>query len=234
MFCFQDEKPYVCHLCPHRSGLKGNLDKHLRSVHKINIVDKRRARYRFNPASSTDEFNRSMDITSEVFNMEELSLVKKEPITGEDSKSSMKQVQFEAALSEAIARSMKYDGSSETEEDRSHKSEITQTEHGEEPVQTWQPNTSCANSSSSLDIQADSSGIADYSSLQEEVAGAEFSSHSTDETAIIIQEMVQTDTTTPLSNIRLEEGPAGTQLTVICDGKSDTFSVLESVGFKFI
>ncbi|XP_041347435.1 zinc finger and BTB domain-containing protein 17-like [Gigantopelta aegis] len=236
----KDVKPYVCHLCPHRSGLKGNLDKHLRSVHKLDLVNKRRARYRYNPVSSGDEFERSLDITSDDFSMEGLSLVKKEPMSGEDTKP-MKQAQFEAALNEAIARSMKYDGSSETEsylEDKSHKSQITQTVPDMEPDQSWQPNTGCsANSANSLDIQADSSGIADYGALQDDVASAEFTAESADEAAIIIHEMVpvQTDAaTTTIGNIGLEEGTAGTQLTVICDSKSDAFSVLESVGFKFI
>ena len=41
-------KPYSCHLCPHKSKIAGNLDKHLRSVHNLHIPDKRKYSHLYN------------------------------------------------------------------------------------------------------------------------------------------------------------------------------------------
>ncbi|XP_041347441.1 telomere zinc finger-associated protein-like [Gigantopelta aegis] len=44
----KDVKPYSCHLCPHKSKIAGNLDKHLRSVHNLHIPDKRKYSHLYN------------------------------------------------------------------------------------------------------------------------------------------------------------------------------------------
>ena len=35
---FQDDRPFTCHLCAYKTGVKGNLTKHLRSVHHIEVM----------------------------------------------------------------------------------------------------------------------------------------------------------------------------------------------------
>ena len=37
---FQNYKPFVCSLCNYKSGLRGNLDKHIRTVHQLDVVTK--------------------------------------------------------------------------------------------------------------------------------------------------------------------------------------------------
>ncbi|XP_041347438.1 zinc finger and BTB domain-containing protein 41-like isoform X2 [Gigantopelta aegis] len=44
----RDMKPFACHLCSHRCSVRGNLDKHLRTVHSLNIPDKRRLSHLYN------------------------------------------------------------------------------------------------------------------------------------------------------------------------------------------
>ena len=44
----QDMKPFACHLCSHRCSVRGNLDKHLRTVHSLDIPDKRRLSHLYN------------------------------------------------------------------------------------------------------------------------------------------------------------------------------------------
>ena len=39
-FLLQNYKPFLCSLCQYRSGLRGNLDKHIRSVHNLDVVTK--------------------------------------------------------------------------------------------------------------------------------------------------------------------------------------------------
>ena len=41
--CFiftQDARPFACHLCPYRCKVRGNLHKHLRGKHKLDVVSK--------------------------------------------------------------------------------------------------------------------------------------------------------------------------------------------------
>ena len=37
---FQHFKPYVCSVCKYKTGVKGNLDKHIRQVHNLEVVSK--------------------------------------------------------------------------------------------------------------------------------------------------------------------------------------------------
>ena len=37
---FQDVKPYPCPVCPYRTGLRGNVDKHIRQVHHLIVITK--------------------------------------------------------------------------------------------------------------------------------------------------------------------------------------------------
>ena len=37
---FQDFKPYACPVCQYRTGVKGNVDKHIRTVHDLIVVTK--------------------------------------------------------------------------------------------------------------------------------------------------------------------------------------------------
>lgn len=37
---FQDFKPYACPVCQYRTGVKGNVDKHIRTVHDLVVVTK--------------------------------------------------------------------------------------------------------------------------------------------------------------------------------------------------
>lgn len=37
---FQNYKPFVCSLCQYKTGLRGNLDKHIRTVHQLDVVTK--------------------------------------------------------------------------------------------------------------------------------------------------------------------------------------------------
>jgi hypothetical protein len=38
---FQDDRPFSCNLCEHACKLKGNLHKHIRLVHKVEVVTRK-------------------------------------------------------------------------------------------------------------------------------------------------------------------------------------------------
>jgi len=40
VFYFQNYKPYACPVCPYRTGVRGNVDKHIRTVHDLVVVTK--------------------------------------------------------------------------------------------------------------------------------------------------------------------------------------------------
>ena len=40
LFLFQHYKPYICSVCKYKTGVKGNLDKHIRQVHNLEVVTK--------------------------------------------------------------------------------------------------------------------------------------------------------------------------------------------------
>lgn len=40
MIMFQDFKPYACPVCQYRTGVRGNVDKHIRTVHDLIVVTK--------------------------------------------------------------------------------------------------------------------------------------------------------------------------------------------------
>ena len=39
-FHLQNYKPFMCSLCQYKTGLRGNLDKHIRTVHNLDVVTK--------------------------------------------------------------------------------------------------------------------------------------------------------------------------------------------------
>ena len=38
IFLYQDDRPFSCNLCEYACKLKGNLHKHIRLVHKVEVV----------------------------------------------------------------------------------------------------------------------------------------------------------------------------------------------------
>ncbi|KAL3858307.1 hypothetical protein ACJMK2_012901 [Sinanodonta woodiana] len=64
MHTHKDYKPYVCSLCLYKTGLRGNLDKHIRSVHNLDVVTKHTVhlKMKFKDRKSGDIINKEGEL----------------------------------------------------------------------------------------------------------------------------------------------------------------------------
>ncbi|KAK3585375.1 hypothetical protein CHS0354_004655 [Potamilus streckersoni] len=64
MHTHKDYKPYVCTLCLYKTGLRGNLDKHIRSVHNLDVVTKHTVhlKMKFKDRKSGDIINKEGEL----------------------------------------------------------------------------------------------------------------------------------------------------------------------------